>query len=120
MEHVFTSANVVPPSVPHKWLKDAGLTDEAGLIDVNPYTLQHSRHEGVFAFGDAIAVNTTRTQNAAEAQAPVVKHNIMQYMNGEECNHIYDGKSYQIQYLTPINTTSFSHLHNFEPASNNH
>jgi len=94
MEHVFTSANVVPPSHPHKWLVDSGLTDESGLIDVNPYTLQHSRHEGVFAFGDAINVNTTRTQNAAESQTPIVKHNLMQYMNGEECNHVYDGKSY--------------------------
>jgi hypothetical protein len=120
LEHVFTSANVVPPSHPHQWLKNSGLTDESGLIDVNPYTLQHSRHDGIFAFGDAIAVNTTRTQNAAEAQVPVVKHNLMQYMNGEECNHVYDGKSYQVQYLTPCNSTSFSHLHNFEPASNNH
>ena len=120
MHHAFTSGNIVPPSHPHQWLKDSGLTDESGLIDVNPYTLQHSRHEGIFAFGDATNVNTTRTQNAAMAQAPVVKHNVMQYMNGEETNHVYDGKSYQIQYLTPNHTTSFTHLHNFEPASNNH
>jgi len=65
IEHVFTSANVVPPSVPHSFLKDSGLTDESGFIDVNPYTLQHSRHEGIFAFGDAIRMNTTRTQTAA-------------------------------------------------------
>lgn len=61
IQQVFTSANVVPPSSGHDWLKDSGLVDENGLIDVNPYTLQHSRHEGVFAFGDAVAFDTTRT-----------------------------------------------------------
>ena len=37
------------------------LVDADGLIDVNPYTLQHERYENVFAFGDAIRGNITRS-----------------------------------------------------------
>jgi len=90
------------------------------LIDVNPYTLQHERFENVFAFGDAIRGNITRTQNTAQAQNPVVKHNLKQFMAGKECNAIYDGYSYYPLYLSPSHATPMSHLHDFEPAPKNH
>jgi sulfide:quinone oxidoreductase len=65
LEKPFAHANINPTSLPHQELVDAGLTDSNGLIDVNPYTLQHERFENVFAFGDAIRGNITRTQITA-------------------------------------------------------
>jgi sulfide:quinone oxidoreductase len=48
-------------------LVDAGITNKEGVVDVNPHTLQHKRFENIFAFGDCIGINTTRTMNAAIA-----------------------------------------------------
>jgi len=76
LEHPFNHANINPPSKPHSEIVDSGIAGADGLIDVNPYTLQHERFPNIFAFGDAIAGNTTRTQAAAIAQHPVVKHNL--------------------------------------------
>lgn len=57
-------------------LVGSSLVDENGLVDVNPYTLQHKKFENVFAFGSCTNLPTTRTQYATMAQAPIVKHNV--------------------------------------------
>ena len=49
---------------------------------MNKYTLQHKQYENVFAFGDATSVDTTRTMYAAQAQNPIVKHNVLQFLHG--------------------------------------
>jgi sulfide:quinone oxidoreductase len=67
IEKDFFQAVINPPSRPQQELIDAGLTDGTGLVDVNPYTLQHKKYENIFAFGDCINGATTRTQNAAIA-----------------------------------------------------
>jgi NADPH-dependent 2,4-dienoyl-CoA reductase/sulfur reductase-like enzyme len=54
IEKDFQSANINPPSKPQDEIVNSDLSTDAGLIDVNPYTLQHKRFENVFAFGDAI------------------------------------------------------------------
>jgi len=82
LEKPFMHGSINPTSKTHQNLIDSGITDDSGLIDVNPYTLQHSRFENIFAFGDAIKGNTTRTQTAATAQCPVVKHNVKAFMAG--------------------------------------
>ena len=76
IEKDFFSAVINPPSKPHQELLDSGIATSEGIVDVNPYTLQHKRFENIFAFGDCIGVNTTRTQTAAIHQTPVVQHNL--------------------------------------------
>ena len=120
IEKPFTHMNINPPSPPHKELIDAKLTDSSGMIDVNPYTLQHSRFDNIFAFGDAIKGETTRTQNAVYAQVPVVKNNLFRFMDGQELNGIYDGFTYMPFYLSHSNATCFQHLWDYEPAPKNH
>ena len=120
IEKEFNAASINPPSKPHDMIAKAGLCDGTGMIDVNKYTLQHKKYENVFAFGDAIAGDTTRTMYAAQAQNPIVKHNLLQFLNGRECNAIYDGYTYW-PYLNGLRYgSSFSHLHDFEPAPMNH
>lgn len=104
-----------PKSNPHQNLVESGLTNAEGLVDVNPYTLQHKRYENVFAFGDCTDVDTTRTQYAAMAQNPIVKHNVLNYLSGKELNAIYDGYSYMPLVLGQHQMTNFQHLHDFEP-----
>lgn len=120
IEKPFNHLNINPPSPPHKELVDSGITDSTGLIDVNPFTLQHSRFDNIFAFGDAIKGETTRTQHAVYAQVPVVKHNLFRFMEGQELNGIYDGFTYMPFYLSHSNATCFQHLWDYEPAAKNH
>lgn len=116
----FNHANINPTSLPHAELVESGITDSSGMVDVNPYTLQHSRFENIFAFGDCIAGETTRTQHAAIAQCPVVKHNLNCFMEGKELNAVYDGYSYMPFFLSHSNMIPFSHLYDYEPTATNH
>lgn len=120
MEKDFFAANINPPSKTHKWVADAGLADSKGLIDVNKYTLQHKNFDNIFAFGDAVGFETTRTMSAAQAQNPIVKNNVLQFLQGKEINGVYDGYSFMPFHLGNRYCTSFSHLHGFEPAPKNH
>ena len=120
IEKDFSHANINPTSQPHQELVDAGITDASGMVDVNPYTLQHERFENIFAFGDCIKGETTRTFHAAVAQCPVVKHNLTNFMDGKELNGVYDGYSYMPFYLSHSNASNFQHLWDYEPAPNNH
>lgn len=94
IEKAFSGMSVNPPHKPQKEVLESGLADSNGLIDVNPYTLQHNRYENVFSFGSAANIPTTRTQHATMAQAPIVKHNVQQFLKGKELNAIYDGYTY--------------------------
>lgn len=116
----FTHMNINPPSLTHAELTEAGIVDHTGLIDVNPFTLQHSRFENIFAWGDAIKGETTRTQHAAIAQCPVVKHNLFQFMEGKELNGVYDGYSYMPFYMSHSHASNFQHTWNYEAAPKNH
>jgi hypothetical protein len=116
----FFSAVINPPSKPCNELLKSGIANAEGVVDVNPYTLQHKRYENIFAFGDCIGVNTTRTQEAAAAQSPVIKHNIQNYLEGRELNGIYDGYTFMPFYLGHSYASSFQHLHDYEPHARNH
>lgn len=67
IEKDFNAACINPPSKPHSFVVEAGLTNETGGIDVNKYTLQHKKHDNIFAFGDAVGFDTTRTHSGAMA-----------------------------------------------------
>lgn len=74
----------------------------------------------MFSFGDAVGFNTTRTHNAAMAQNPVIKNNVIRFLEDKEVNAVYDGMSEQSLWLGHSYATNFSHLHDFEPTSMNH
>lgn len=120
IEKPFFTACINPPSKPQDLIVNSGLGDSLGLVDVNKYTLQHKRYENIFAFGDCIGGELTRTHNAAQAQNPVIKNNVLKYLHGQEVNAIYDGYTFFPLYLAMTQATSFSHLHNYEPATWNH
>lgn len=120
IEKDFHAACINPPSKPHDFLVNAGVCDAQGGVDVNQYTLQHKTHENIFAFGDCIGGQTTRTQIAAVGQEPIVKNNVLNFMHGKEVNGIWDGYTWMPFYLGHSYASSFSHTHDFEPATYNH
>ena len=120
IEKDFHQANINPPSKTHQWIKDSDLADSEGLLDVNKYTLQHKKYDNIFGFGDAVGFETTRTQGAAAAQNPIVKNNVLQFLQGNEINGVYDGYTFMPFLLGNRYASSFQHKHDFEPAAKNH
>ena len=84
------------------------------------HSLSNKRFENIFAFGDAIDVETTRTNAAAIAQNPVIKHNLKNYMEGKELNAVYDGYTFMPLILGHSYATSFQHYYDYEPHWKNH
>ena len=119
IERDFVGANINPPSKQQKFVLDSGVCDKSGMVDVNRYTMQHNKYENIFAIGDCISGQTTRTYTGAIHQNPIVKHNVLSYLEGKECNAIYDGYQYMPFYLGTTYGAGFSHLHDFEPAPTN-
>jgi sulfide:quinone oxidoreductase len=99
IEKDFMTLSMTPASKTHDFLAQSGLTDSQGLIDVNKYTLQHNKYDNIFAFGDAINFKTTRTHSGALAQNPIIKNNIIRFLEGKELNGVYDGYSFIPMYL---------------------
>ena len=118
-ESEFFGAAINPPSKPVDFLQGAGVTDSQGLVDVNRYTLQHKKFENIFAIGDCIGGETTRTYTGGISQNPIVKHNVLQFLHGRELNAIYDGYQYMPLLLGSDYAAGLSHLHDFEPAPTN-
>lgn len=119
-EHPFTHVNINPNSVPHKELVDSGIAGKNGFVDVCPYTLQHKRFDNIFALGDCIDGETTRTWLATHKQTPIVKYNLRAFLEGRELSAVYNGYTWMPFYLSHSNMTSFQHLWDYEPAPMNH
>jgi len=120
IEKEFSGMCINPPQLPQKEILESGLADANGLIDVNPYTLQHKKYENVFAFGSATNLPTTRTQYATMHQNPIVKHNVQRFLEGKSLNAIYDGYTWMPLLMGQTTSTSFTHLYDYEPHSLNH
>lgn len=65
-------------------------------------------------------MNSTRTQSAAIAQNPIIKHNLKNFLDGKEINAIYNGYTFMPLFLGHSYATSFQHYHDFEPHWKNH
>lgn len=62
--------HVVPPMAPHDVVRDSQLSDKAGYLDVDKYTLQHKRYSNVFGIGDCTNVPTSKTAAAVGKSHP--------------------------------------------------
>ncbi|MGY1723200.1 NAD(P)/FAD-dependent oxidoreductase [Blastococcus sp. SYSU DS0533] len=78
-------AHAVPHYRAPRWIADAGLSvDEApGLVDVDPETMRHRRHEQVWALGDAADLATRPSGGALRKQVKVLSRNLQAAAQGE-------------------------------------
>ncbi|MEB3101674.1 NAD(P)/FAD-dependent oxidoreductase [Ferviditalea candida] len=83
--------HVTPPMSAPDFIKKSPLTNEAGWIEVDKFTLQHTRHENIFALGDAAGLPTSKTGAAIRKQAPVVVANLLSLMQNKPLTAKYDG-----------------------------
>jgi len=91
VEEAFDYLHAVPPQVAPDFVKNSPLANEAGWLDVNPDTLQHSTYKNIFGCGDIISAPNAKTAAAVRKQAPVVARNIRQYLEHDTPDHLYDG-----------------------------
>lgn len=91
VETDFDMLHVVPPQQAPDFIRASTLTDEAGWVNVNPQTLQHTEHANIFALGDVMNAPNAKTAAAARAQAPIVAVNVLAKLKGEQSFCEYNG-----------------------------
>src|SRR5690606_3201467 len=72
-------AHVVPHYRAPQWVADSGLagSNSAGLVDVDPETLQHRRYPSVWALGDVADLGIRPSGGALRKQVAVLAPNIL-------------------------------------------
>ena len=97
-------------------IEEAGLAARNGLLDVDPYTLQHNKYSNIFGLGDVANVPTSKNFFAGFNQLHVVRHNLEQVINGAEPNAHYDGYSEATLHLGLDSSTTVKHLYGGKSA----
>ena len=83
--------HVTPPQRAFPWIKESGLGDAAGFVDVNRETMQHARFPNVFSAGDAANLPTAKTGAAVRKQAPALVANLVAFLRGQAAPAHYNG-----------------------------
>jgi len=87
----FDLLHVTPPMCAPDFIKRSPLADKAGWVDVDQFTLQHTRFPDIFALGDANSLPTGRTGAAIRKQAPVLVKNLLAHRSGKPLTARYNG-----------------------------
>lgn len=87
----YSMLHVTPPMSPPEVLIKSSLSNSAGYLDVDSYTLRHNIYGNVFGIGDCTSCPTSKTGAAVAAQSIVVFKNMMNVINGKNIKDKYDG-----------------------------
>ena len=87
----FDMLHMTPPQSPPVAVKTSPLANEAGYIDLNQNTMQHTKYSNVFGLGDAGSTPNSKTAAAVRKQAPTVVKNLLVLINGGSLDEGYDG-----------------------------
>ncbi len=91
VERTFDMLHVSPPQTAPDFIRISPLANEAGWVDVDQFTLRHTRYPNVWSLGDASSAPNAKTAAAVRKQAPVVAENIVAVMAGGEPVVGYNG-----------------------------
>ena len=91
IERPFDMIHVCPPQRAPDFVAKSPLANDAGWVDVNPETLQHSKFSNVFALGDVASTSNAKTVAAARKQAPIVAQNVISCIENKDVKPLYDG-----------------------------
>lgn len=83
--------HVTPPMSAPDFVSNSELANEAGWVDVDKHTLEHTRFANVYALGDASSLPTSKTGAAIRKQAPVLVANLLSSMKHQPALASYDG-----------------------------
>lgn len=91
VQREFDFLHVAPRNAPHTFVKESGLGNEGGFVDIDQYSLRHKTYKNVWSMGDASSLPTSKTVAAITSQAPILTQNILLSMEGKEPASEYDG-----------------------------
>ncbi len=91
VEKEFDMIHVTPPQSAPDFIKNSPLANEAGWIDLDKYTLQHTKYPNVFGLGDAGSTPNSKTGAAVRKQAPVVVANVLAALAAQSLPATYNG-----------------------------
>jgi len=83
---------LVPPHAGQAVVEASGLGDAGGWVPTDRTTLQHQRHERVFALGDATDLPISKSGSTAHFEAPVVASRIASLVRGTAPKVNYGGR----------------------------
>ena len=83
--------HVTPPMSAPDFVRRSPLANDAGWVDVDKHSLQHTKFSNVFVLGDASSLPTGRTGAAIRKQAPVLIKNLKAAIEGQPLTASYDG-----------------------------
>lgn len=83
--------HVTPPMSAPDFIKNSPLPNEAGWVDVDKETLQHTKFSNIFALGDSSSLPTSKTGAAIRKQAPVAAENLLNAIVGKPLTAKYNG-----------------------------
>jgi sulfide:quinone oxidoreductase len=87
----FDLLHVTPPMCAPDFIRFSPLADKAGWVEVDKFTLQHTRFPDIFALGDASSLPTGRTGAAIRKQAPILVKNLLSHRAGLPPSARYNG-----------------------------
>jgi len=87
----FDMLHVTPPQTALDFVRDSAISNDAGWIDVDQETLQHSRYPNIFSLGDSGSTPNAKTAAAVRTQVPVAAVNILRVLDGKAPNAVYNG-----------------------------
>lgn len=73
----FDLLHVTPKMGPYSFVRESGLSNADGWVEVDPVTLVHLRYPNIFSLGDASSCPTSKTAAAITSQSGVVASNIL-------------------------------------------
>lgn len=83
--------HLVPPMVAVDSVKNSPLANSIGWLEVNKYTLQHTRYSNVFGLGDINGTPKGKTAATVKLSAPVVVQNLIDVMKGQLPSQKFNG-----------------------------
>lgn len=87
----FDMIHVTPPMSAPDFIEKSPLAADSGWVDVDQYTLQHTRYPDVFSLGDCSSLPCSKTGAAIRKQAPVLVENLMALRDRRPLTAKYDG-----------------------------
>ncbi|MDF1697107.1 MAG: FAD/NAD(P)-binding oxidoreductase [Saprospiraceae bacterium] len=94
IEMPFDFLHLAPPQAAPKFIRESSLSNQAGWLDVDHYSLIHNSYSNVFGLGDVAALPTAKTGAAIRKQVPILVDNIMNALSGNgKIDKSYNGYS---------------------------
>jgi sulfide:quinone oxidoreductase len=87
----YNMIHVTPPQSAPDFIRNSPLADAKGWIDVNKFTLQHTKYQNIFALGDATNTPNAKTGAAVRKQVPVLVKNLIASMRHSTLTEKYSG-----------------------------